>query len=289
MPALCRATCSSRLVFCRESFSKETSTWTKPAGSCCRQLRADPAVCPPAREGKRWQWGAEHHTPVSTSLPPLRVVDALGSPGAKLSVPEDYVGEKSAMLLRQKSPQRRTPELRVTRTRSVLLHQPLAPSLQGTSPAQRGDGGCGDWMSHREWSFLGLIKAVSSLPVCCMFFVALSFEQGPKRWDPDCRHFPGASFCSGVAVLGLMGCSEVTLCSPHLRDHGLLPGSAVWGLCWGSGGSRPRTRGHAASARCWFRAQEAARTPHQMHIVSLFPRKPQKSFSLHSSAMPRQR
>lgn len=158
---------------------------------------------------------------VGTSIPLLRVTDALGPLGTKLSIPEDYLGERSVTLLRQKSPQRRS------QTRAILLHQPLAPSLQGTSPAQRGDGGCGDWMSHREWSFLGLIKTVSSLPVCCMFFVALSFEQGPKRWDPDCRHFPSASFCSGVAVLGLMGCSEVTLCSPHLGDHGLLAGCAI--------------------------------------------------------------
>lgn len=61
------------------------------------------------------------------------------------------------------------------------------------------------------------------------------------------------------------GCSEVAWHCPGLGDHSLPPDSAIWVRRY-----RPRTQGYAASARCRLRAQEAARTPHQMHIVSLF-------------------
>lgn len=82
---------------------------------------------------------------VGTSIPPLRVADALGSPGTKLSIPEDYLGERSVTLLRQKSPQRRSPELHVTRTRAILLHQPWlhpcrAPALPSEVMEAAGTG-----------------------------------------------------------------------------------------------------------------------------------------------------
>lgn len=66
------------------------------------------------------------------------------------------------------------------------------------------------WVSCREWFSLGMVlpglqwnwESVSS---CFMFFVALSFEQRPKRWDTDCRCVSGTPFCLGAAVPGLCG------------------------------------------------------------------------------------
>jgi len=125
----CRTTCSSRLMFCKEVFSKKTSTWTKPAGSCCLEALGTPSSCPPMREGKQ---EAEHQT-TDQHIPPStesrQMLLALLGPKSKLSVPEDHLGETSVMLLRQKCLQRRYAERCVPWTRSVLRCRP-----QGSVP-----------------------------------------------------------------------------------------------------------------------------------------------------------
>lgn len=132
-----------------------------------------------------------------------------------------------------------------------------------------------------------------SLSSCFMFFVALSLERGPKRWDPDCRCVSGASFCLGAAVGDLCGLQRGSLSVPRLWEPQSPQAVQCFGCC--GPGSCPRTWGCTDSTRCSLGVQEAARTPHQMKIASLFLWKPQgkkikeKSFSRHSSLMPRQR
>lgn len=90
-----------------------------------------------------------------------------------------------------------------------------------------------------------------------MFFVALSFERGPKRWDPDCRHFPRVSFSSGAAVLGLCGLQRGYLAFLGLGDHGLPPGSAVWGAV----GQPVTVPGHGAALPARDAGSERRRLP----------------------------
>lgn len=61
-------------------------------------------------EGKHWQWEAECHTPdqyIPLSTKSHQMFLAPLGPKSKLSIPEDHLGEKSVMLLRQKCLQRR--------------------------------------------------------------------------------------------------------------------------------------------------------------------------------------
>lgn len=139
--SLCRTTCSSRFIFCRESFSKKTSTCTKPAGSCCLAALGRPSSCLPLCEGKHWRQEAEHHAPgqhIHPSTKSHQMLLAPLEPKSELSVPEDHLGEKSVTLLRHKVLQRRYMELCVPWARSALCCQPHGSVSAGRTALHRG-------------------------------------------------------------------------------------------------------------------------------------------------------